>query len=96
MCTAAYICNKKRLEEESKYLSYSHAFDVRFFSLLINKNIVCMSAGFPSNTHKQYGDTVFPNNVPPLQSRMGSTCRRGETRKKFSLTVANNPASFIK
>jgi hypothetical protein len=27
-----------------------------------------MSAGFPSNTHKQYGDTVFPNNVPPLQA----------------------------
>ena len=27
-----------------------------------------MSAGFPSNTHKQYGDTVFPSNVLPLQA----------------------------
>ncbi len=27
-----------------------------------------MSAGFPSNTHKQYGDTGFPSNIPPLQA----------------------------
>ena len=25
-----------------------------------------MSTGIPSNTHKQYGDTGFPSNVPPL------------------------------
>ena len=27
-----------------------------------------MSAGFPINTHKEYGDTGFPSNVPPLQA----------------------------
>ena len=27
-----------------------------------------MSTGIPSNTHKQYGDTGFPSNVPPLQA----------------------------
>ena len=26
-----------------------------------------MSTGIPSTIHKQYGDTGFPSNVPPLQ-----------------------------
>ena len=27
-----------------------------------------MSKGIPSNTHKQYENTDFPSNIPPLQA----------------------------
>ena len=42
------------------------------------------SAGFPSHTHKHNRKGAgLPSYVRPLQSRMGSTCRRGETGFRF-------------
>jgi len=62
MATDIYV-KKKKLERKKEYLSCKHAFNAFFFFLLIKNNIVCMSAGFPSNTHKQYEGTVFPSNA---------------------------------
>ena len=54
-----------------------------------------MSAGIPNNTHKQYGDTVFPSNVPPLQAGWALRAEEEKHGKSISFTVANNPVVFI-
>ena len=72
------------LERKSKYPSYNHVFNVHFLSLLI-QNTVKMSAGIPNNTHKQYGDTVFPSNVPPLQAGWALRAEEEKHGKSISL-----------
>ena len=72
------------LERKSKYSSYNHVFNVHFLSLLI-KNTVKMSAGIPNNTHKQYGDTVFPSNVSPLQAGWALRAEEEKHGKSISL-----------
>ena len=44
-----------------------------------------MSAGIPNNTHKQYGDTVFPSNVPPLQAGWALRAEAEKHGKSISL-----------
>ncbi len=67
-----------------------------FFFSFKNYGYACWSAGIPSNTHNQENQgRGYSENVLPLRSRMGSTCRRGETRKKFFWSVANNPACHM-
>ncbi len=53
---------------KKEYLWYKHALKVFFFSLWTKYNIVSMSAGSQSNTHKQCRDTGFPSNVHPIQA----------------------------
>ena len=53
------------------------------FLLLIKNNIVCMSAGFLSNTHKQYRDTGFPSNVLPLQEGWALRAEEDKHGKDF-------------
>ena len=43
-----------------------------------------MGAGFPSNTHKQYGDTGFPSNAPPLQAGWALRAEEEKHGKDFS------------
>ena len=45
-----------------------------------------MNAGIPNNTYKQYGDTVFPSNVPPLQAGWALRAEEEKHGKSISLS----------